>query len=660
MVKPGEVLWRPADDARDTSALGRFLSRAESVTGLQFANYEAAWRWSVSDLDTFWQLVWEQAGVIAHRQPTAVLGRREMPFAQWFPGATLNYAEHALRDRSSAVRVKARSQTRASQDLSGAELAALVGRVQQGLRLLGVSRGDRVIGYLPNIPEALVTYLAVAGLGAIWCSVPIEMGPRSVLDRVAQLDPKVLVCVDGYRWGERIVHRRDQAAEICDQLPGVRVVEVPYLDAHAEPPAEAIAWAAFTATQLPPTFEELPFDHPLVVLFSSGTTGLPKAIVHGHGGLLLEHAKALSLQMDVGPGDVGFWYTTTGWMVWNILVSGLVVGATIVLFDGDPAWPDLGGQWAVAAETKATLFGTSAGYLAACARSDLRPGASYDLAALRELTSSGSPLSATASEWVYDAVKSDVLLAPTSGGTDVCSGFVGGSSLTSVYAGEMSCRPLGVATESFDEAGKPLSGRPGELVVTLPMPSMPVAFWNDPDGSRYRAAYFDTYPGVWRHGDWIIHTERDTWVITGRSDATLNRGGVRLGTAEFYSVLDALPEVADSVVVHLEDDAGHGSLIALIVAASPTDGDDDSLRSAITAAIRGQLSPRHVPDAIVFVNALPRNNNGKRLEVPLKRAAQGVAIDQAVDLSALDDPAGFVKAVAAIAVAVAALSSEPG
>jgi len=656
MAEPGKVLWRPGDDARQTSALGRFLGVAESLTGLQFADYEAAWQWSVSDLDTFWQLVWDQAGIIAHQQPTAVLGRREMPFAQWFPGASLNYAENALLDRSSAIRVKARSQTRAPHDLSGAELAALVGRVQHGLRLLGVSRGDRVVGYLPNIPEALATYLAVAGLGAIWCSVPIEMGPRSVLDRVAQLEPKVLVCVDGYRWGERIVHRRDQAAEICGQLPGVRVVEVPYLDAHAEPPPGAIAWAAFTATQLPPTFEELPFDHPLVVLFSSGTTGLPKAIVHGHGGLLLEHAKALSLQMDVGPGDVGFWYTTTGWMVWNILVSGLIVGATIVLFDGDPAWPDLGAQWDVAADAKATLFGTSAGYLAACARSDLRPGDSYDLTALRELTSSGSPLSAAASEWVYDAVKSDVLLAPTSGGTDVCSGFVGGSSLTPVYAGEMSCRPLGVATESYDEAGRPLRGRPGELVVTLPMPSMPVAFWNDPDGSRYRAAYFDTYEGIWRHGDWIIHTERDTWVITGRSDATLNRGGVRLGTAEFYSVLDALPEVVDSVVIHLEDDAGHGSLIALIVAASPSERDDDSLRLVIAAAIRGQLSPRHVPDAIVFVNALPRNNNGKRLEVPLKRAAQGTPIDQAVDLSALDNPAGFLEAVAAIAEAVTTLA----
>jgi acetoacetyl-CoA synthetase len=656
MVEPGEVLWRPGDDARKTSALGRFLSRAESVTGLHFADYEAAWQWSVSDLDTFWQLVWEHAGIMAHREPTAVLGRREMPFAQWFPGATVNYAEHALRDRSAAVRVKARSQTRASQDLSGAELAALVGRVQQGLRVLGVSKGDRVVGYLPNISEALVTYLAAAGLGAVWCSVPIEMGPRSVLDRVAQLDPKVLVYADGYRWGERTVHRREQAAEIWAQLADVRVIEVPYLDAPAEPPADVITWAALTATHSPPTFEALPFDHPLVVLFSSGTTGLPKAIVHGHGGLLLEHAKALSLQMDVGPGDVGFWYTTTGWMVWNILVSGLIVGATVVLFDGDPAWPDLGAQWAVAAETKATLFGTSAGYLAACARSNLRPGDRYDLAALRELTSSGSPLSAAASAWVYDAVKSDVLLAPTSGGTDVCSGFVGGSSLTPVYAGEMSCRPLGVATESFDEEGKPLRGKPGELVVTLPMPSMPVAFWNDADGSRYRAAYFDVYRGIWRHGDWIIHTERDTWVITGRSDATLNRGGVRLGTAEFYSVLDALPEVADSVVVHLEDDVGHGSLIALIVAASPTHADQDSLRLAIAAAIRGQLSPRHVPDAIVFVDALPRNNNGKRLEVPLKRAAQGTSIERAVDLSALDNPAGFVEAVAAITDAVAVLA----
>ena len=654
MVEPGQVLWAPADDARETSALGRFLSRAQSVTGLQFATYADAWEWSVSDLDAFWQLVWEHAGIIAHRKPIAVLGRREMPFAQWFPGATLNYAEHALRDRGSAVKVKARSQTRASQDLSGAELAALVGRVQHGLRGLGVGKGDRVVGYLPNIPEALVTYLAVAGLGAIWCSVPSEMGPRSVLDRVAQLEPKVLVCADGYRWGERVVRRRDPTAEICDQLPGVRVVEVPYLDAHAEPPADVIAWSALTATQALPTFEEVPFDHPLVVLFSSGTTGLPKAIVHGHGGLLLEHAKALSLQMDLEPGDVGFWYTTTGWMVWNLLVSGLVVGATVVLFDGDPAWPDLGGQWAIAAETKATLFGTSAGYLAACARSDLRPGDSYDLTALRELTSSGSPLSAAASAWVYDAVKPDVLLAPTSGGTDVCSGFVGGSSLTPVYAGEMSCRPLGVATDSFDDAGNSIRGRPGELVVTMPMPSMPVAFWNDPDGSRYRAAYFDTYEGIWRHGDWIIHTERDTWVITGRSDATLNRGGVRLGTAEFYSVLDVLPDVADSVLLHLEDDAGHGSLIALIVPAKQTEADDE-LRAAIATAIRSQLSPRHVPDAIVFVKALPRNNNGKRLEVPLKRAAQGVPIEQAIDVSALNDPEAFVAAVAAITEAATTL-----
>jgi acetoacetyl-CoA synthetase len=645
VVEAGEVLWRPGSDATETSALGRFLSKAQSHTGHRFADYEAAWLWSVSDLDTFWQLVWEHARIIAHNEPTAVLGRREMPFAQWFPGATLNYAEHALRDRGAAVRVKARSQTREPWDISGDELADLVGRVQLGLRALGIVAGDRVVGYLPNIPEALVTYLAAAGLGALWCSVPIEMGPRSVLDRVAQLDPAVLVCVDGYRWGERTVHRRDQVAEISAQLPGVRVVEIPYLDPGAQPPAGVTAWADFTATPNAPAFEALPFDHPLVVLFSSGTTGLPKAIVHGHGGLLLEHAKALSLQMDLGPGDVGFWYTTTGWMVWNILVSGLVVGAAVVLFDGDPAWPDLGTQWAVAAETRATLFGTSAGYLAACSRSDLRPGEVYDLSALRELTSSGSPLSATASAWVYDAVKGDILLAPTSGGTDVCSGFVGGSSLTPVYAGEMSCRPLGVATESFDEFGKPLRGRPGELVVTLPMPSMPVAFWDDPDGSRYRAAYFDMYEGVWRHGDWIIHTERGTWVITGRSDATLNRGGVRLGTAEFYGVLDSLPGVADSVVVHLEDDSGHGSLIALIVSAGARSED---VRAEIRGAIREQLSPRHVPDAIVFVSALPRNSNGKRLEVPLKRAAQGVPIEQAIDLTALADPAAFVEAVTAL------------
>ena len=633
----GTVLWRPPADARSTTRLGAFLDRVEERTGWLLPDYDAAWRWSVAELEEFWAQVWDWTQVLAHSPYDQVLGSRQMPLARWFPGATLNYAEHALRWPADQVRVHARSQTRTAQDLTGAQLGDLVGRAQQGLRAAGVRAGDRVVGYLPNIPEALVVHLAAAGLGAVWCSVPAEMGPRSVLDRVAQLEPSLLVCVDGYRWGDKTVDRAQAVAEVRAALgPGLTTVQVPYLDPHAPPPDGAIAWSQFTATAHAPSFEPVPFDHPLVVLFSSGTTGLPKAIVHSHGGLLLEHSKALGLQMDIGPGDIAFWYTTTGWMVWNLLVSGLVVGAAVVLLDGDPGWPELTSQWAVAADTGATLFGTSAGYLATCARAGLDPRAGLDLSALRQVTSSGSALSAAAGGWVYRALGPDVLLASTSGGTDVCSGFVGGSPLSPVYAGEMSCRPLGVATESFDPAGAPITGEPGELVVTEPMPSMPIGFWGDPDDLRYTAAYFDTYPGVWRHGDWLTHTERDTWVVTGRSDATLNRGGVRLGTAEFYSVLDGLADVADSVVLHLEDpDTAHGWLV-VVVAAGPDPAPD--LPARVRAALRAQLSPRHVPDHVLVTPALSRNSNGKRLEVPLKRIVQGAPLETAVDRGSLTDP----------------------
>ena len=630
-VAPGTVLWTPPPDARRTSRLGRFLTTVEERTGRRFDTYEDAWRWSVESLEEFWAAVWEFGGIAAHRPYETVLERRTMPGARWFSGATLNYAEHALRRPPGEVRIRARGQTAPPRDLTGAELSTMVGRIQDGLRRAGVGRGDCVVGYLPNVPEAVAAHLAAAGLGAIWCSVPPEMGPRAVLDRVAQLDPAVLLCVDGYRWGAREISRRDAVAEVRRGLRAL-AVELPYLA--LSPVADVLSWAEFTAVDAAPVFEPVPFDHPLVVLFSSGTTGLPKAILHSHGGLLLEHVKALGLQMDLGPGSTAFWYTTTGWMVWNLVVSALAVGAGIVLFDGDPAWPTLDAAWGVVAETGADFFGTSAGYLSACARAGLSPGREHDLRALRQITSSGSPLSATAAAWVYDAVADDLLLASTSGGTDVCSGFLGGSPLTPVYAGEMSCRPLGVATDSYDEAGHPVRGVPGELVVTLPMPSMPVGFHGDADGSRYRSAYFDTYPGVWRHGDWLVRTERDTWVITGRSDATLNRSGVRLGTAEFYAVLDALPGVTDSLVIHLEEQS------ALVVALSGT-ADADAIR----AALRSRLSPRHSPDLIVVVDRLARNANGKRLEVPTKRVLTGTPVERAVELGGLADPDAFLSTV---------------
>jgi acetoacetyl-CoA synthetase len=636
-VAPGTVLWTPSPDARRTSLLGRFLAAVEERTGRRFDTYDDAWRWSVESLEDFWAAVWDFGGIVAHHPYAAVLDRRTMPGARWFTGATLNYAEHALIGPARETRIRARSQTRPPRDLTGTELSTMVGCVQEGLRRAGVGRGDRVVGYLPNIPEAVAAHLAAAGLGAVWCSVAPELGPRAVLDRVAQLEPAVLLCVDGYRWGARVVSRREAVAEVRQALhDGVVTVELPYLDEAATPVADVLSWAEFTSVEAAPVFEPVPFDHPLVVLFSSGTTGPPKAILHSHGGLLLEHVKALGLQMDLGPGSTAFWYTTTGWMVWNLVVSALVTGAATVLFDGDPAWPALDAAWAVVAETGADFFGTSAGYLSACARAGLAPGTEHDLRALRQIASSGSPLSAPAAAWVYSAVGKDLLLASTSGGTDVCSGFLGGSPITPVYAGEMTCRPLGVATDSYDDAGRPVRGVPGELVVTLPMPSMPVGFHGDADGSRYREAYFSTYPGVWRHGDWLVRTERDTWVITGRSDATLNRGGVRFGTAEFYAVLDVLPGVTDSLVIHMENP---DVLVVALSGAPEIDAD------AVRAALRSRLSPRHAPDHVVVVDRLARNANGKRPEVPTKRVLGGTDVDRAVELASLDDPDAFLSTV---------------
>jgi acetoacetyl-CoA synthetase len=635
-VQPGTLL-RPAPAREDwhRSRMGRFLQHIEEQTGQHFPDYEAAWQWSVDHLEEFWAEVWDFFEVISHAPYETVLHERTMPGARWFPGARLNYTEHVvrtLRERRDDVLVRSRSQTNGSVDWTGARLLEEIGRIQQGLRRQGIEPGDRVAAYLPNIPQTLATYLAVTAMGAIWCAVPPEMGPRSVLDRIGQLEPSLLLAVDGYRWGSKEVSRDGELAAIRAALPGVPVVLLPYLDEDCTVPDGALPWAEFTREQSQIGFAAVPFDHPLTVLFSSGTTGRPKAIVHSHGGLLLEHFKAVGLHFDLGPEDTAFWFSTTGWMVWTLSISSLLTGAALVLVDGDPNWPTLDGpwsQWAIAAETGATYLATGSAYLAACAHAGLRPGTTWDLGRLREVQCSGSPLAADVAGWVYAEVGADLLLAPTSGGTDICAAFVGASPLTPVHAGEMACRPLGVAVDSWDPDGRPLRGTPGELVATAPMPSMPVFFWGDEDGERYRASYFDTYEGVWRHGDWLVRTERDTWVITGRSDATLNRGGVRLGTAEFYAVLDGLPHVGDSMVLHFEDGSGMGKLV-LIVSADET-ADTRALEATVRTALRTQLSPRHVPDHVVFVDSIPRNPNGKRLEVPLKRIVQGAALGDVLD-----------------------------
>ena len=630
----GTVLWQPPADVRETTRIGRYLTWLERERGRRFAGYAALWEWSVSDLAGFWQSMWDYFEVIAYEQPTAVLPEPRMPGARWFPGATLNYAEHVLRmpgigDDEPAV--FAYSQSREPRRLTARQLREQVRRVRAGLRARGVGRGDRVAAYAPNIPETYVLMLATASLGAVFSSCAPEFGTRSVSARWRQIEPKVLVAVDGYRYGDKPISRAAEVAAITEAIPSIaHVITIGYLDAAAGD------WAGLAGAE-PMAFEPVPFDHPLYVLYSSGTTGLPKPIVHGHGGILVEHLKMLALHHDLGPGDRFFWFTTTGWMMWNFLASGPAVGAAIVLFDGNPAYPNMSALWDLVDDAGITYFGTSAPFLMACRKAGLAPRKR-----LKGLGSTGAPLPAEGFDWVYEAVDSQVQLQSLSGGTDVCTGFVGATPLHPVHEGVIACRCLGARVEAYDPAGRPVIDQLGELVITAPMPSMPVGFWNDPDGRRYREAYFDVYPGVWRHGDWIIIGSDGTCVITGRSDATLNRGGVRLGTAEFYSVVESLPEIADSVVVHLDrDDDPNGELLLFVVLTEEREL-DEQLRGRIRGELRAALSPRHVPDEIHQIRAVPRTLSAKKLEVPVKRILTGTPVESAAATGALANPESLV------------------
>jgi acetoacetyl-CoA synthetase len=633
------VLWNPPADVRQTTRIGDYLGWLARERGRSFEDYHALWRWSVADLAGFWSSIWDYFEVISHAEPTEALTGTGMPGARWFPGATLNYAEHVLRMpglAGAAPAVLSWSQTREPVSLSAAQLREQVRRVADGLRRLGVAEGDRVAGYLPNIPETLVLMLATASLGAVFSSCAPEFGTRSVTDRWRQIAPSVLVAVDGYRYGDKPVDRRDELAAIRAALPSVRAtVLLPYLDPSAT--GGDLRWDELAApTDAPLRFAPVPFDHPLYVLYSSGTTGLPKPIVHGHGGILLEHLKMLALHQDLGPGDRFFWFSTTGWMMWNYLASAPAVGAAAVLFDGNPGYPDLGALWRLAEQAGMTYFGTSAPYLLACRKAGLVPAELADLSRLRGLGSTGAPLPDEGFDWVYEQVSPTLQLQSLSGGTDLCTGFVGGVPLLPVWRGEISGRCLGAKVEAYDPAGRSLVGELGELVITAPMPSMPVGFWGDESGQRYREAYFDVFPGVWRHGDWITITERGSCVITGRSDATLNRGGVRLGTAEFYSVVEGLDEVVDSLVVHLSD-ADVDELLLFVVLAEGREL-DAALRKKIAGQLRTALSPRHVPDQIFAVRAVPRTLSGKKLEVPVKKILTGTPAERAAAEGALVNP----------------------
>jgi len=640
-VSAPELLRPVAADVRDTTEIGRFLGWLQRERGLRFDDYDSLHRWSVEDLEGFWSAVAGFFGVRFSHPPERVLGRRAMPGAEWLPGATLNYAEHAVGlldsgDDADEVAVLAYSQTRDRVELTWGELREQVARARAGLARLGVGRGDRVVAYLPNVPETLVAFLATASLGAVWASCAPEFGARSVVDRFGQIEPTVLLAVAGYGYGAKDVDRRDQVAEIRSGLPTVQhVVHVPY-GQNTLP--DAVPWDELLGQPGELAFEPVPFAHPLAVLFSSGTTGKPKAIVHGHGGILLEHLKNHGLSWDLHAGDRILWFSTTAWMMWNALVSALLVRASIVMIDGNPLFPDIRWQWRLAEETGATLMGASPGFLMACRKDGVRPAEEFDLTRVRQIGAAGSPLPAEGYRWVAEQFGPDVLLNVGSGGTDVCSGIVQGSPLQPVWTGEISGPTLGVDAQAFDDKGDRVVGELGELVITAPMPSMPVGFWGDPDGTRYRDTYFDVYPGVWRHGDWVRFSEVGSAVIAGRSDATLNRGGVRLGTAEFYRVVEELPEVVDSLVVHLEDPAGGNGELLLYVQLQPGAELDDALRRRISTALRTELSPRHIPDGIAAVPVVPKNRTGKKLELPAKKILLGAALDDVASRDVLADP----------------------
>lgn len=640
-IEQGDIVWTPPADVLSTSRVGEFLAWLARERDLEMTTHKELWRWSVTDLDGFWSAVWEFFEVRAHAPYDTVLASRAMPGARWFPGALLNYAEHALGtdEDLDRVAVLGRSQTRDDVELTFGELRDQVARARAALTRLGVRRGDRVAGYLPNIPEALVAYLATASLGATWASCASEFGPRSVIDRFAQIEPVVLLVAGGYRYGAKDIDRRVQVAEIRAELPSVRhVVDVEYGPHRVE---DALSWTSLldSEPEAELVFEPVPFDHPLVVLFSSGTTGRPKAIVHGHGGILLEHLKNHALSWDMGPEDRMLWFSTTAWMMWNALVSSLLVRSSIVMVDGNPMHPDLTWQWRLAASTGATVMGASPGFVMACRKADVDLKDLGDLR-VRVLGSAGAPLPPEGYAWLRDQLPG-AQINVGSGGTDVCSGIVQNNPLLPVYAGEISGRCLGVDAHAYDESGRPVTGVLGELVITSPMPSMPVGFWGDEDGSRYRSAYFDHYPGVWRHGDWILFHDNGSCHVAGRSDATLNRAGVRLGTAEFYRVAEEVDGVADSLVVHLEDpDGGNGELLLFVVTDAGTRL-DDALRARLVRALRSALSPRHIPDQVIEVPAVPRNLTGKKLELPAKRILQGVRPEDVASRDALADPASL-------------------
>lgn len=635
-----EPLWTPDEARIKRSHMHQFMQWLTDTKGLTFADYNALWQWSVDSLEDFWAAFWEYFNILHSAPYTQVLDGHHMPGAKWFEGARLNMIEQAFRfhenepDRPAII---SRSETRGLQELSWGDLKKQVASFACELRRMGVEPGDRVVAYLPNIPEAVVAFYACASIGAIWSSCSPDMGTRSVIDRFRQIDPKVLIAVDGYRYGGKDFSRMDVLEQLRNDLPTLeQLVLLPYLDNDASI-AGAVYWSGMLIHDKPMAFEQLPFDHPLWVVYSSGTTGMPKPIVHSHGGALLEGLQGQGLHMDLQPDDRYLWFTTTGWIMWNAQIGGLLLGSTICIYDGNPGYPDLSTLWRFAGEAGVTFFGAGAAYFLNCKKAGVHPREYADLGQIRSVGSTGSPLPEEGYKWIISEVGDNVLIAPISGGTDIAAFYVGSNPVMPVYAGEMQCRTLGTAVYAFDDEGNALDDAVGELVVTKPMPSMPLYFWGDEGGQRYHDSYFDTFPGIWRHGDWIRITPRGGAIIYGRSDTTINRQGVRMGTGEIYRVVEEVPEVMDSLVVDLEY-LGRESYMPLFIVLREGAALNEDLKTRIRAAIRDNLSARHVPNEIIVATEIPYTLTGKKMELPVRKLLLGKPLSQVASPDAMANP----------------------